>query len=592
MSHRIRKTESTVENAAIDKRQGVHSVPASHGVWRIQRSVPVGPVRAAVFRITIVLLVLACPAVAQIPGIPASQTAPPAEPVADPLGRETPRGTILGFNQAARSNDFTSARQFMQLTPAQRGSADSTARQLNELIDRYFSQLITALSNSPSGSTNDGLPLDRERIGLTIDGKNVDLELVRTTDPQAGRVWLFASDTLARVPTIYRSAEAPWIEEVMPEALVKGSLFGMSIARWLAYLASLVVPIALVWIASIMVIVVARRSIADPQRRTSFVAWYGGLRWLAFIVLTLFLHLTLLRYLAFSLRFRFVYSRFALVAGVVAAGLLLVRLLALSFDHARTMALRRGESGLSSLLMLMERVAKVIVTLIAIFAILTIVGVDTSTALAGVGIGGIALALGAQKSVENLLGSVFLITDKALAVGDECRIGDRFGRIEDITLRSVRLRTTEQTLLSIPAGVLSQSNIENFSSRNKILLQSTLRLKYETTTEQLRSILDGIRHLLESHPKLEASASRIRLVAFGERAVELELFAFVVTAEVPKFLEVREELLMQIAEIVKSAGTAFARPTEFLYVDDPIAESRRMTDGDQTLGLTHDRRGG
>jgi MscS family membrane protein len=533
----------------------------------------------ASFRIIAVLLALAVPAVAQIPGISTSQTSPAAEPVPDPLGRETPRGTILGFNLAARRNDFTSARQFMQLSAAQRGSADSVAMQLNELIDRYFSQPIAALSGSPSGSVNDGLPLDRERLQFTIDGKSVYLELVRTTDPQEGRVWLFASDTLARVPTIYRSAQGPWIEEVMPQVLVKTTLFGVSIARLLGYLASLVVPIGVMWILSIMVLKAAQKSIADPQRERSFVAWYGRLRWLVLVVLTLVVHLTLLRYLAFSLRFRFIYSRFALVAAVVASGVLLVRLLKLSFDHARSLALHRGEAGLSSLLMLTERVAKVIITLIAIFAILTIAGVDTSTALAGVGIGGIALALGAQKSVENLLGSVFLITDKALAVGDECRIADRMGRIEDITLRSVRLRTAEQTLLSIPAGVLSQSSIENFSTRNKILLQSTLRLQHETTIEQLRSILDGIRQLLEDHPRLEPSSSRIRLAAFGERAVELELFAFVVTSDVPKFLEVREELLLQIAEVVKSAGTAFARPTEFLYVDDPVVESQRTHTG-------------
>ena len=574
MCQRNPKPEITAEDTAIDGRQA-----ADHGsVWLV---------RATIFLITAGLLIAAIPAEAQVPGVPAPQPSAPAAPAVDPLGRETPKGTILGFNLAARRGDFATAREFMQLTPPQR--ADTLAMQLNELIDRYFSEPITVLSNSPSGKGNDGLPLDRDRIQLTIEGKTVDLELVRTTDPQVGRIWLFASDTLERVPSIYRSAETPWIEEMMPGGLVKSSLFGMSVARWLVYLATLVLPIVLAWMASIVVRLVARRSIADAQHYRSFLVWYGRLRWLVFVLVTLFLHLQLLRYLAFSLRFRFVYSRFALTVAVVAAGMLLTRLLALSFDHTRALALSRGESGLSSLLMLAERVAKVLVTLIAIFAILTVAGVDTSTALAGVGIGGIALALGAQKSVENLLGSVFLITDKALAVGDECRIADRMGRIEDITLRSVRLRTTEQTLLSIPAGVLSQSNIENFSGRNKILLQSTLRLQYEATIEQLRAVLDGIHQLLQNHPKLESSSSRIRLAAFGERAVELELFAFVLTADVPKFLEVREELLMQIAEVVKSAGTAFARPTEFLYVDDPLVESPRMSAGDQTAGV-RDRR--
>ena len=255
-----------------------------------------------------------------------------------------------------------------------------------------------------------------------------------------------------------------------------------------------------------------------------------------------------------------------------------MRFLALSFAHTRLRAQRRGESGFASLLMLAERVSKVVVTVIAIFSILTIAGVDTTTALAGVGIGGVALALGAQKSVENLLGGVFLITDNALAVGDQCRIADRVGSIEDITLRSVRLRTLEQTLLSIPAGALSQASIENFSTRGKILVQTTLRLRYGTTVAQLRTVLDGIHRLLAGHSQVEADSSRIRLVDFGAQAVELELFAYVLTPDFLQFLSVREDLLLHIAEIVESAGSAFARPTEFMYLGRQDDESARQRD--------------
>ena len=512
------------------------------------------------------MLGLALSAIAQIPGTTSSQTPAPAEQTVDPLGRDTPSGTILGFNLAVRRGDLVSAAQYMQLTPGQRGNAETLARQLNELVDRYFAQPITALSASRSGTANDGLPLDRERIELTIDGKPHDLMLTRVAGPQGGLVWLISSETLAQVPAVYRSAQLPWLERIMPGVLVNSRLFGLSLARWLAYAVTIVIPLSALWLLSIASIAIARKTVTDPTRRRFLESWYAGLRWLVVFVLTLLIHLTLMRYLAFSLRFRFVYSRVAFVVLVIAGTWLLWRFLALSFAQARLLALRRGESGFSSLLMLGERVSKVVMTLVAIFLILTIAGVDTTTALAGVGIGGVAVALGAQKSVENLLGGVFLITDKALAVGDVCRIADRTGSVEDITLRSVRLRTLEQTLLSIPAGVLSQASIENFSTRGKILVQTTLRLRYDTTVAQLRSALDGIRRLLAGHPQLEADSSRIRLVAFGAQAVELELFAYVLTSNFETFLAVREELLLQVAEIVESAGSAFAQPTEFLYV--------------------------
>jgi MscS family membrane protein len=207
--------------------------------------------------------------------------------------------------------------------------------------------------------------------------------------------------------------------------------------------------------------------------------------------------------------------------------------------------------------MLAERVSKVVVVLLAIFALLTIAGVDTSTALAGVGLGGVALALGAQKSVENLLGGVFLLTDRVLAVGDTCSIANRVGVVEDITMRSIRMRTVEQTLLSIPAGILSQSNVENFTTRHKMLVQSRLPLSTGTTTNQLRLILTDIRALLGSHPDIEKESARIQLVDINPRNIELELFAYILTSDMPKFMTVREDLLLHIATLIEAAGAGF-----------------------------------
>jgi MscS family membrane protein len=260
-------------------------------------------------------------------------------------------------------------------------------------------------------------------------------------------------------------------------------------------------------------------------------------------------------------------GRIALGCSVAALAWLIWRLLTLLCARTRIVAQRMDQAGTKSLVLLGERVFKVLIIFVAVFWILTIAGVDMTTALAGVGIGGIAVALGAQKSVENLLGGIFLLTDKALAVGDTCFISNRVGIVEDITLRSVRLRTQEQTLLSIPAGVLSQANIENFATRDKMLLQTTLRLRYGTTAEQLKAVLDGIRALLAQQPKLEIETCRIRLVDFGVYAIELELFAYVLTSDGLTFLSVREDLLLQIAAIVESSGSGFAQPTQFIYLD-------------------------
>jgi MscS family membrane protein len=493
---------------------------------------------------------------------PQDKTAPqataPALPPSDPFGRDTPRGTIAGFNQAVHREDFATAARYLQLTAAQRRNVERLSRDLTYLIDRYFARPLSALSDQPEGTPDDEQPRERDRAELTVAGKTVNLDLVRVKDA-GGLVWLISSQTLAQVPALRRSAADSWLERL--EALLgTSSVFGISVATWTLWAATIVVPLLILWLLSKVVTAIGRRTITDPKWSTLLESAATQLLWPLIVLITIVFHVAFMRLLGLSLRFRVVYSRVALSIAVVFAAWFIWRLLGLTLERARMMAQRAGQSGIRSLLSLAERVSKAIIVMVAIFVVLTIAGVDTTTALAGVGLGGVAIALGAQKSVENLLGGVFLLTDRALAIGDTCSISNRIGVVEDVTLRSVRLRTVEQTLLSVPAGVLSQSNVENFATRNKILVQTMLRLRYGTTADQLRRLLGEIRTLLHEHPQIETATARIRLVDFGIRAIELELFAYVLTPDFLTFLSVREDLLLQVAKMVETSGTSFAQP--------------------------------
>jgi MscS family membrane protein len=298
---------------------------------------------------------------------------------------------------------------------------------------------------------------------------------------------------------------------------------------------------------------------------------YESLRWPVIVVLTLAIHLAYMPFMRLPLAFRISYGHVGFVALIVALAWLLRRVLTVASDRARYLMSGGTHSGARSLIMLAERLVKALVVVVAALAILTVLGVDTKTALAGLGIGGVALALGAQKSVENLLGGVFLLSDRALAVGDTCSIANRVGVVEDITLRSVRLRTAEQTLLSIPAGTLSGSSVENFATRAKILLQTKLHLRAATS---VRSTLDRIQALLDTHTELEHETSAIRLVDFGADAVLLELTAYVLTADNTRFLAVRQDLLLQIADIVEESGTLLPQPAPQFVVPAVAAPVR------------------
>ena len=507
---------------------------------------------------------------AQIPGVASPASPPPA--AHEPLGRDTPFGTITGFSNAVHHKEFAVAASYLQTDERRPQQLENLAHDLSDLLDRYWTQSFTSLSKEPDGELADGLEANRERIPLTIGDQSVDLHLTRVTDPKGVQVWLFSADSLASVPRLHRSPAATWVERVMPASLVASSLRGISLAQWILWATSFLAPLALFWMISVVVTWLARRHIADVTRRTLFISGWNRVHWLVIAALTLLTHLAALPLLGFSITFRYAYARVVLFGGILVAALLVWQLVSVTFRQARLMAIRRGRSDTRSLIQLGERVVKVLVVMIAVFGLLALGGVNPTTALAGVGIIGVAAALGAQKSVENLLGGVFLLTDKVLAVGDYCRLSDREGWVEDVTLRSVRLRTLEQTLLSVPAGMLAQGSIENFSTRNKILLLTVLRLRYGTTGDQLQAVLDGVRRLLAKHRSIDRETARIRLIGFGAQAIELELFAYITTAEHPLFLEVRESLLLQVAQIVESSGSAFAVPTQFIHVQSEAGD--------------------
>ncbi|PYX33661.1 MAG: hypothetical protein DMG81_21000, partial [Acidobacteria bacterium] len=156
-------------------------------------------------------------------------------------------------------------------------------------------------------------------------------------------------------------------------------------------------------------------------------------------------------------------------------------------------------------------------------------------ALAGLGIGGLAIGFGAQKTIENLFGGISLLGDEVIRVGDAYNFGGRVGTVEDISLRSTRIRTVERTELSIPNGTLATMNVENLSRRDKFLFNPNLGLLPETTPDQLRYVLTEARRFLYQHPKVETASARIRLAGLEQGWPVLEVFTYILTRDGAEF---------------------------------------------------------
>lgn len=185
--------------------------------------------------------------------------------------------------------------------------------------------------------------------------------------------------------------------------------------------------------------------------------------------------------------------------------------------------------------------------------------------LAGFGIGGIAFALAAQPTLQNLLSGFTIYADRPLSVGDFCRFGDKMGTVEEIGLRSTRLRTLDRTVVSVPNSQFLDMELENFARRDRFLFTTMLGLRYETTPDQLRFLLVELRKLLIAHPMVVAEPLRVRLAGFGAHSLDVEIFSYILASDMDSFAAIREDLLLRIMATVDATGTQFAFPSVTHY---------------------------
>jgi MscS family membrane protein len=394
----------------------------------------------------------------------------PTPEIKDPLGRSTPQESVFQFLEACHSRDYSKALHYLDLrrmSPADRAKdGPELARQLEDLLDDTPFD-ITMLSHDPEGDQADGLSAAQERLAtFHVDGQTLELQLERVALKPGFQVWLVSADSIAMIPKAHQLvAETPF-EKKLPQQLVTFEMFDTPVWRWIA-----LVTIALaLWIVTGLLArvllalvrpVVNAPALRGPLRTGLTVA---GLR--AAIEIAppsalprLFIERAL--GLFFSL-------------AIAWAGAVVVDLIA---DRWRSRLDPRAQAVSYSVLPLGRQILKVSLFLVAILGVLSAWGYNTSAILAGLGVGGLAIALAAQKTIENLFGGISVIGDRPVLVGDVCRFGDRTGEVMDIGLRSTRIRTPDRTIISVPNGQFSSIALENISRRDKIWFHPTFNLR-------------------------------------------------------------------------------------------------------------------
>jgi MscS family membrane protein len=222
--------------------------------------------------------------------------------------------------------------------------------------------------------------------------------------------------------------------------------------------------------------------------------------------------------------------------------------------------------ALRSLVPIASRGLQVAVFALAMLALLSELGVPVTSVVAGLGLGGLAFALAAQKTVENVFGAFSLGADQPFVEGDFVKIEDFVGTVERVGLRSTRIRTLDRTLITIPNGKLAEMRIESFAARDRFRLATTLSLVYSTRGDQLRAVRDAVEKLLREHPKIWPDTVVVRLARLGASSIDLEVMAWFAVPDWDAFQLCREQTLLAMLDVVRDAGTDFAFPTQTLHV--------------------------
>jgi MscS family membrane protein len=518
------------------------------------------------------LLLLGCAgARAQFPDIlPIAPVQPSSPP--DPLGRATPRGTVLNFLKAMRTGDQEAAVGYLD-TRLRGQAAKELAHQLFVVLDTRLPPRLNELSVLPEGSIPFPAQPELDLVGTIPNaGGDVDILLERVKRGE-DRMWLFSQTTLEEIPGLYAGGSGKTVEHRLPAVLVETQIARIPLYQWLAVFIGLPLLILVLTMLN-RVLRLADRSLRRMRHANAdmpvrdFLPVPVRLLVLAAVIRWALSQVTL------PLIARQIWSNIAALATVIACGWLVCLLIGRIEERMRRRLIRKNSAGMTSVLRLARRGAELMVVFASLLVGLHHFGVNPTAAFAGLGVGGIAVALAAQKTLENVIGGISIIFDGAVRSGDFLKVGSTAGTVEEVGLRSTRIRTLDRTLVSVPNGQLATVTLENCSVRDKFWFHHMLRLRCETTPAQIRAVLEGVSKLLVEHPLSRRDSTQVRLLSFGASSLEVEVFAYLGSRDWAHFLELQEELLLEILDIVRAAGTGLAPPAQNAYltvISDPDA---------------------
>lgn len=488
-------------------------------------------------------------------------------PVAGPYdehNRSTPRSSLLALAKAIKEKDFDHAVNYLDMrnlpfstdTKPDSEIGPDLVKKLSVVAKRAMTISVEDLSDDPLGHKDDGLPSYRDRITTmkTKDG-SVDILMQRVPRDDGVFIWKISNATVALIPILNDEFGYGVIGERMSQIIPSYVIVGFEIWQIVMLATLLLIGYIVAYVITfILVKIMQNYKGFNKQRPQRFVV--GPLR---LLIVLIFMRATF-DMTAPSLVARALFeTKTFLTIAVVWVLLGVIDFIICRFADRMK---RNGQNDAVVLLKPAATTIKLIAIVIAIIMWMDNLGYPITTLLAGLGVGGIAVALAAQKSLENLIGSIIIYTSQPVRVGDFCKFGETIGTVEEIGLRATQLRTLARTVVHVPNALFASGEIENLTSRDKVLYRTRLRLSYNDTPDQVELVLTKIRELIDRHDFIDEENSRVRFIEFGEYAQELELYVYIKTQDFSEYLEYREDINLRINKIVEAVGVKLVVPTK------------------------------
>jgi len=479
----------------------------------------------------------------------------------DEFNRGTPRGTLKGFIAATRDGKFDRAANYLDLRNLPQGltveQGPELARQLKIVMDRALWVDIELVSDDPKGAPEEGLPPNRDMLGqIKTPLRAVDIFLQHVPREDGVPIWKFSSRTVAQIPHLfehygYRPFEKK-LSEWMPDFVIMGwqgwqwGFFFICVG--VAYLAAVVLTTA----AGLLL-----RKKETEFRKDSAKLVTGPIRFLLWL---LFANMAI-HYIGPSATIRSILEGGTLI--ILAFTWAVVRGISLGFSWWAERLRRSGQESATVLLRPIRNIVSALFIVAAVLLWLDNIGFNVNTLLTGLGVGGLAVALAAQDTMKNFIGSIMILLDKPYQVGQRIVIKGHDGVVEDIGLRSTKLRLLTGHQTSVPNEEMARLDIENIGRRPHIRRLTNIGITYDTPPEKVEKAVEIISKILDNHEGMDPQfPPRVYFSDFNDYSLNLLVLYWFHPADYWGYMAHGQQVNLQIMREFEKEGIRFAFPTQ------------------------------